>query len=207
LSSLQIATPENIAKGISLLKQGIPISFPTDTVYALSAPINDIRSVQKVFEMKRRPMSMALPILIGDADDIDIVSTEISNIAKLLMREFWPGALTLILKKTRFVPDIVVAGGPTVAVRMAYHSLASEIIKGVGIPLVGTSANVHGQPSPVTALEVFDQLGESLEMILDAGKTPGGVESTILDVSTSKPILVRQGAVSREQLERFCRVY
>jgi L-threonylcarbamoyladenylate synthase len=204
LPSLQKATHQNIAVGVDLLKSGKPVSFPTDTVYALGAPITDIACVRKVFEIKRRPLHMALPILLSDPADIESVALQVPDIARELMQEFWPGALTLVLKKTAFVPDIVTAGGPTVAVRIAAHPLAIEIVKRVGVPMVGTSANIHGKPSPLTAQDVFDQIGDKIELILDAGKTPGGVESTILDLSTSKPRILRQGAVPRTAIERFC---
>ena len=150
---------------------------------------------------------MALPILLAKSNDVDLVALDVSDVAKTLMREFWPGALTLVFKKKPFVPDIVTAGSPTVAVRMAAHPLAIEIVKGVGVPLVGTSANIHGRPSPTTAQDVESQIGDKVELIIDAGKTPGGIESTILDMSGDKPRILRQGAVTRATLEKFCRIY
>jgi len=207
LSSLRKADDESIKRAISLLVNGHPVSFPTDTVYALGAPVNYISCVQKVYEIKRRSLNMALPILLGDVRDIDLVAKDVSDIAGRLMQAFWPGALTLVFKKKPFVPDIVTAGGSTVAVRIAAHQLAIDIVKGVGVPLVGTSANLHGSPSPTTAKEVESQIGDKIELIIDAGKTPGGVESTILDMSTERPIILRQGAITRATLEKFCRIY
>ena len=207
LSPLQKATSETLLQGISLLKGGRPVSFPTDTVYALGAPINDVACVRKVYEIKQRPLSQALPILLAKPDDIELVALEVSGVSRKLMREFWPGALTLVFRKTPFVPDIVTAGSPTVAVRIAAHPLAIDIVKGVGVPLVGTSANIHGQPSPTTAGDVHSQIGAKVELIIDAGRTPGGVESTIIDMSTDRPRILRQGAVARATLEKFCRIY
>jgi L-threonylcarbamoyladenylate synthase len=207
LSSLRKATSETIQQCISLLKSGRPVSFPTDTVYALGALISDIACVAKVFEIKQRPLTMALPILLAEPDDVDLVAMEVSDAARALMREFWPGALALVFKKTPFVPDIVTAGSPTVAVRITAHPLSIEIVKGVGVPLVGTSANIHGRPSPTTAQDVESQIGDKVELIIDAGKTPGGIESTILDMSGDKPRILRQGAVAQAQIERFCRIY
>jgi L-threonylcarbamoyladenylate synthase len=207
LHPLQKASPETIKEGIILLKKGKPISFPTDTVYALGAPVNDAACVRKVYEIKQRPLNMAFPVLIAELKDIGLLALEIPEIARVLIKEFWPGALTLIFKKTRFVPDIVTARSPTVAVRMSAHPVAMEIIKGAGVPLVGTSANVHGKPSPVTAGEVMSQIGDKVELILDAGRTPGGIESTIVDVSTGKPRILRQGAVPRAELEKFCSLF
>ncbi|MGA3094604.1 MAG: L-threonylcarbamoyladenylate synthase [Dehalococcoidales bacterium] len=207
MSSLRKATSETILRGISLLKSGHPVSFPTDTVYALGAPISDVACVAKVFEIKQRPLTLALPILLAESDDVVLVALDVSDIARRLMQEFWPGALTLVFKKKPFVPDIVTAGSPTVAVRIAAHPLAIEIVKGVGVPLVGTSANIHGRPSPTTAQDVESQIGDKVELIIDAGKTPGGIESTILDMSEDKPRILRQGAVARAQIEKFCRIY
>jgi L-threonylcarbamoyladenylate synthase len=207
VSSLRKATSETILRGISLLKNGHPVSFPTDTVYALGAPISDVACVAKVFEIKQRPLTMALPILLAEPDDVGLVALDVSDTARRLMREFWPGALTFVFKKTPFVPDIVTAGSPTVAVRIAAHPLAIEIVRGVGVPVVGTSANIHGRPSPTTAQDVESQIGDKVELIIDAGKTPGGIESTILDMSGDKPRILRQGAVARAQIEKFCRIY
>ena len=205
--SLRKATSETMLRGVNLLKNGHPVSFPTDTVYALGAPISDVACVAKVFEIKRRPLTMALPILLAESADVGLVALDVSDTARVLMQEFWPGALTLVFKKTPFVSDIVTAGSPTIAVRIAAHPLAIEIIKGVGVPLVGTSANIHGKSSPTTAQEVADQIGDKVELIIDAGKTPGGIESTILDMSGDKPRILRQGAVARDTLEKFCRIY
>ncbi len=183
------------------------MSFPTDTVYALGAPINDIECVRKVYDIKQRPLNMALPILLASSQDVRLVALEVSETAEILMKEFWPGALTLVFKKTPFVSDIVTAGGQTVAVRVAAHQVAIEIVKQSGVPLVGTSANVHSKPSPVTALDVMEQVGDRVELIIDAGRTPGGFESTIVDMSTDKPKILRQGAISRADIERFCRLF
>jgi L-threonylcarbamoyladenylate synthase len=201
------ATPEIIQEGIDLLKRGHPVSFPTDTVYALGAPVNDAACAKKVYELKQRPLNQALPILLSDIQDIELVACDISDTARVLMENFWPGALTLVFKKTPFVSDVVTGGKQTVAVRIAAHPLSIEIVRGVGIPLVGTSANIHGKPSPVTAQDVFSQIGNEIELIIDAGRTPGGVESTIIDMSADKPVILRQGAVSHEALEKFCRIY
>jgi L-threonylcarbamoyladenylate synthase len=207
LHPLQIASQKTIKHGIILLKSGHPVSFPTDTVYALGALVNDTACVKKVYEIKQRPLNMALPILIAEPEDVELVALEVPETARILMKEFWPGALTLVFKKTLFVPDIVTAGGPTVAVRMAAHPVALELVMGAGVPLVGTSGNIHGKPSPVTAAEVMSQVGDKVELILDAGRTPGGLESTIIDMSSEKPRILRQGAVSRAALEKFCRIY
>ena len=199
-------TPENLIKAILSLKKGRPVSFPTDTVYALAVPINHPSGVQKIFDIKRRPLNLALPVLIGKAQDIDLVAYDISDTARHLMHNFWPGALTLVFKKKPFVPSIVTGGQSTVGVRVAKHNLVNEIIKSLGVPVVGTSANIHGQPSPTSAQEVAQQLGNRVKLIFDDEKTNGNVESTIIDMSTSIPRILRQGAVSRKAIEKICHV-
>ena len=207
MALVQKPDSESLRKAVGLLVNGHPVSFPTDTVYAIGAPVNYLSCVQKVFEIKQRPLNHALPILMGETRDIEMVAQDISDTAWKLMEVFWPGALTLVFKKKPFVPDIVTGGQPTVAVRIAAHQVAIDIVKAVGIPIVGTSANLHGKPSPVTAQDVEAQIGDKLELIIDAGKTPGGVESTIIDMSTDRPRILRQGAVSRAALEKYLRIY
>ncbi|MCL2707190.1 MAG: L-threonylcarbamoyladenylate synthase [Dehalococcoidia bacterium] len=197
----------NLRRAVSLLVNGNPVAFPTDTVYALGAPVNYISCIQKIFDIKRRPMNMPLPILLGEARDIDLVACDISDAARNMMRDFWPGALTIVFRKKPFVPDIVTAGQPTVGVRIANHSTTIDIVKWVDVPLVGTSANIHGLPSPLTAQEVDHQIGDSVNLIIDGGKTPGGIESTIIDMSTDKPRILRHGAVPQEALEKYCILY
>jgi len=190
-----------------LLKEGRLVSFPTDTVYALGAPVNNVEAVSAVYAVKRRPLNMALPLLLAEPAELVKVAAHVSESASCLLRHFWPGALTLVFEKTDFVPDIVTAGSRTVAVRIAAHPIAIAMVKGVGVPLVGTSANIHGRPSPLTAAEVKAQLNGKIELIIDGGRTPGGVESTIVDVSGSRPRILRRGAVSRAELETICRIY
>jgi len=191
---------------VALLKSGSPVAFPTDTIYALGVSVNDAVGVSRVFEIKQRPFSQALPVLLADSAEIGMVAREVPDIAVELMRSFWPGALTLVFKKTAAVSDIVTAGGDTVAVRVAAHPVAIEMVRRAEVPLVGTSANIHGRPNPLTALEVFDQIGAHVELIIDAGRLLGGVESTILDVSSDKIRIIRQGALARAELEKFCRI-
>jgi L-threonylcarbamoyladenylate synthase len=206
LSPIQNASPEIISRAVKLLKSGSPVSFPTDTVFALGAAVDDEAAVARVYEIKQRPRNMALPILISSIEEIDAVAIHIPEAARALMRHFWPGALTLVLNKTDLVSDVVTAGGNTVAVRMANHPVAIEMVRRAGIPLVGTSANIHGKKSPVTAQEVVNQIGSEVELIIDSGQTPGGIESTIIDLSSKTVKILRQGAVKRSDLAQFCRI-
>ncbi|MFC2036301.1 L-threonylcarbamoyladenylate synthase [Chloroflexota bacterium] len=116
-----------------------------------------------------------------------------------------PGALTIVLPKSNSVPDIITAGGTTIAVRIPAHPIPSALIGGLGVPIVGTSANPSGKPSPLTADAVYSQLGNKIDLIIDGGRCPGGRESTVIDVTGETPVVLREGAISREELEQVSR--
>lgn len=207
MADVQDIAYANLRRAVSLLVNGTPVAFPTDTVYALAAPVNCVSCVQKVFDIKQRPITQPLPLLLGEVRDVDLVAYDVSDIARQMMCDLWPGALTLVFRKKPFVSDIVTGGQPTVGVRIANHPVAIDIVKWVDVPVIGTSANLHGLISPLTAQEVQRQIGDKVDLIIDGGKTSGGVESTILDMSTDKPHIIRQGAVLRETLEKYCSIY
>ena len=192
----------DIAKAIEILKRGGIVALPTDTVYCLAASLDHPEAVGRVFDIKGRATTKALPVLVGDAIQMRQVA-EMNPLGELLARRFMPGGLTLILKKKSIVPEIVTGGKDTVAVRIPGHMLALYIIKALGSPLTGTSANISGQGSVCDASEVRAQIGDRVDMVLDGGLCPGGVESTILDLTTPMPTIVREGAVSRAELEAF----
>jgi L-threonylcarbamoyladenylate synthase len=193
-----------VERGISILREGGVVAFPTDTVYGLGASIDMPRAVERVYEVKERPLSMALPLLLADTSQIAGVAGQVSPLAWLLIDNLLPGALTLVLPRSGSVPDIVTAGGATVAVRIPAHPVPVALILGVGTPIVGTSANVSGRPSPLTADGVRSQFGDRIDFIIDGGRCPGGRESTIVDVTGETPVVLREGAVSVEELRRVC---
>jgi L-threonylcarbamoyladenylate synthase len=209
MTSLSQPFPEikrKMEKGISVLKQGGLVAFPTDTVYGLGAAMNIPRAVERIYEVKQRPRGMALPLLLAHTSQISEIAESVPQIAWLLVRHFLPGALTIVLNKSSSVPDIVTAGGKTVAVRIPDHEIPIALIKGVGVPIVGTSANLSGKPSPLTTDEVCSQLGAKVDLVIDGGRCPGGKESTVVDVTGEKPVILRQGAISKEELEKVCHV-
>jgi len=197
----------NIRKAVSKLINGHPIVFPTDTLFALGCPINCENAVEEIFEIKRRPLSMALPVLIGRERDVNLVAENISEASRKLMRDFWPGALTILLQKKQFVPNIVTAGLPTVAVRFPNHQVALDIIRGVDVPVIGTSANIHNEESPLTAQGINAHIGHAIDLIIDDGKTHEDLASTIIDMSSDKPRILRQGKIPRDVLEKYCYFY
>jgi L-threonylcarbamoyladenylate synthase len=209
MASLNGLLPENqiqVERGISVLKRGGLVAFPTDTVYGLGASMNMHHAVEHIYGVKRRPRSMALPLLLAHASQISEVAEVVPPIAWFLVRNFLPGALTIVLHKSSSVPDIVTAGSKTVAVRIPAHPVPIALIEGVGAPMVGTSANLGGKPSLLTADEVYSQLGDKIDLVIDGGRCPGGRESTIVDVTGEEPAILREGAISGEELEKVCHI-
>ena len=195
---------KQVERGISILKQGGIVAFPTDTVYGLGACVSIHQAVERVYTVKERPRNMALPLLLADTSQITEVANYVPPIAWLLIDNFLPGALTIVLPKSNSVPDIVTGGGATVAVRIPAHPVPVALAKGLGTPIVGTSANLSGRPSPLTADEVCSQFGNKLDLVIDGGRCPGGKESTVVDVTGETPVILREGAISREEIERVC---
>lgn len=195
---------QQIEKGIIILRQGGLVAYPTDTVYGLGASMSLPQSVARIYEVKERPQSLPLPLLLADVSQIDEVAGEVPPSAWCFIHNFFPGALTLILPKAASVPAIVTGGGNSVAVRIPDHPVPVAIIKGLGVPIVGTSANISGRPSPLTAEEVYAQLGDKIDFIIDGGPCPVGKESTIVDVTGEIPVIRREGAISIEELRRVC---
>lgn len=204
LAKLPPGVKEQIRDGISVLKRGGLVVFPTDTVYGLGACLNSLPAVERIYQLKQRPRSVALPLLLSDIAQISEVARVVPQVAWLLARSFLPGALTMVLPRAESVPDIITGGGETIAVRIPAHPVTIALIKGVGMPIVGTSANVSGRPSALTAGEVFSQFSNRIDLVIDGGRCPGGIESTIVDITGEVPRLLRPGAISREELERVC---
>ncbi len=196
LSSIQ----KQLEQGISILKQGGVVAFPTDTVYGLGAAVNLPQAVARVYQVKERPKNMPLPLLLADKSQIEEVAEPVPPIAWLLAAKFLPGGLTIVLFKSKSVPDTVTGGGKTVAIRIPAHPIPLALARGVGTPIVGTSANLSGKPSALTAEEVYTQLDGKVDLIIDGGRCPGGRESTIVDLTGETPLILREGAISKEEL-------
>jgi L-threonylcarbamoyladenylate synthase len=205
-NKLSSSIRQQVKQAISILKQGGIVAFPTDTVYGLGACISIPQAVERVYQVKGRPHSMALPLLLADKSQIDEVAYPVPPIAWLLADKFLPGALTMVLPRAKSVPDIVTGSGKTVAVRIPAHPIPVALIQGVGAPIVGTSANLSGKPSSLTAEEVYAQLGDRVDLIIDGGRCPSGKESTIVDLTGEAPVLLREGTISREELEQVCEI-
>jgi L-threonylcarbamoyladenylate synthase len=177
------------------------IVFPTETVYGLGASIYDTIAVQKIFTTKGRPQDNPLIIHIAELNQLDSLVTDVNANAKKLMSAFWPGPLTLVLPKSSSVPDIITAQLPTVAIRMPKDALAREVIKAAGVPLCAPSANLSGKPSGTTFEAVYRDFYGKVGIFVDGGIPEYGIESTVIDMTTKIPTILRPGAVSVEAIE------
>jgi L-threonylcarbamoyladenylate synthase len=169
-------------------------------VYGVGAHAFRPEAVLSLYTVKERPLDLPIALLLPDATAIRAVCADVPPVAWKVAERFWPGGLSLVLRRTSTVPDAVTAGGPTVAVRVPDHPLVHELCLRLGAPLAATSANLHGQPDPITAAEVEAALGGRIPLILDGGPCPGGLASTVLDLTVSPPVLLRPGPVTAAQL-------
>ena len=185
----------------SVLKTGGVIAFPTDTFYGLGAdPFNPV-ALSKIFQIKQRPADKPLLILIHSKDQMKQLTKQVTPLAQALMINFWPGPLTLLLKAAPNLPKELTAGTDKVGIRLPAHLFTLQLLEALGHPLTAPSANISGTVEMRTAWEVASALGDKLDLIIDDGQTPGGKVSTILDTTTNPPTIIREGAVSRNDLE------
>ena len=191
---------EKLEPAAQMIRQGGLVAFPTETVYGLGANALVGDAVAKIFEAKGRPSDNPLIVHISDLSQLEDVVSHIPQKAKLLIEQFWPGPLTLILPKNETVPDEVTAGLSTVGVRFPKHPVAQALIAMAGVPVAAPSANTSGKPSPTTARHVIDDLFGKIDAVIDGGDADVGLESTIVDVSGEIPVLLRPGGVTYEQL-------
>lgn len=192
-----------IAVAATVIKSGGLVAFPTETVYGLGANAWDVDAVAGIYRAKGRPATDPLIAHISSPDQLDALAQGIPEQARELCRRFWPGALTLVLKKSPKVPANLTAGLDTVAVRMPDHAVAAALIKAAGVPIAAPSANRFSRPSPTTAQHVLEDLADEIDLLLDAGPTAIGLESTILSLVDEPPQLLRPGGVPLEALQQL----
>jgi L-threonylcarbamoyladenylate synthase len=192
-----------LQKIIEFIRAGKTIAFPTETFYALGASAYNEEALKKVFEIKGRDFNKPLPLLIEGETMLKEVVDSIPATAASLMQEFWPGGLTLIFRVSPKIPPLVTAHTNTIAVRNSSHSLARLLVKSSGHPLTATSANLSGQKSCSSASEVAESIGNAVDLIIDGGQTEGLLPSTIVDLTSTPPEIVREGIISRNRLTPF----
>ena len=195
------ADAERLAEAIAALRRGEVIGLPTETVYGLAADARNIEAVRKIFRLKGRPAEHPLIVHVADAAQLAHWASDVPQTATKLARAFWPGPLTLILKKRAEVPDIVTGGQDTVGLRCPAHPLALAVLQQFAGGLAAPSANRFGRISPTTAQHVRDEFGAGVPIVLDGGDCAVGIESTIVDVSTDVPRILRPGHIRKLQLE------
>ena len=196
--TLSASSSDAIPRALEVVQAGGLVAFPTDTVYGVGALAFDGKAVESIYAAKDRPVEKAIPVLIGDLDDLDKVAIDIPASAHRLAHRFWPGPLTILVPKRVDLPEAVSATS-TVGVRVPDHAVARALLRVAG-PMAVTSANISGKPSPVTPQEVYEQLAGRIDLIIDGGKTPGGVPSTLVDCTTSELTVLRLGPISLEEL-------
>jgi len=194
---------DKIRAAAGFIKKGGLVAFPTETVYGLGADALNLEAVKTLFEAKKRPFDNPPIVHVGDVKEVYRLVREVSPKAERLMKIFWPGPLTLIFKRSEIVPDMTVAGLNTIAIRMPRHNVALALIRESGCPIAAPSANLAGKPSPTTAKHVLDDLDGRIDVVLDAGSTHIGVESTVLDMTVDPPQILRPGGTSYEVLRKI----
>ena len=191
----------DIARAADCLRRGGLVAFPTETVYGLGVHALDPAAVRRLFDAKSRPANDPLIVHVDAIDRIHDLVLHVPETAVALAARFWPGPLTLVLPRSRRVPDEVTAGLNTVAVRVPAHPVARALLAAAAIPIAAPSANLFSRPSPTRASHVLDDLNGRIDLVLDGGATEVGVESTVLDLSGDVPAILRPGAVSLEMLQ------
>lgn len=190
-----------IEHAADLLRAGRLVAFPTETVYGLGANALDAEAVGRIYAVKHRPATSPLIVHVDSTEMAQSLVVEWPEAANRLARAFWPGPLTIVIKKQASIPDIVTAGLSTVAVRMPAHPIARALIRAARFPLAAPSANRFTELSPTTAEHVRRSLGSEVDLILDGGPCQVGIESSVLSLAESQPILLRPGGISRTALE------
>lgn len=198
----QMLSAKDTQVAAKILREGGLVAIPTETVYGLAANALDENAVRKIFVAKGRPSDNPLIVHISKVEEIEALVRDFPPEAQRLAEAFWPGPLTIILRKSDAIPDVISGGLDTVAIRLPAHPVAREIIEAAGCPLAAPSANLSGSPSPTKASHVIDDLSGKIDAIVDAGACSVGLESTVISLCTRVPRVLRPGAVTVEQLRK-----
>lgn len=194
---------KNISEAVKILSCGDIVAIPTETVYGLAGNIYSEKAIRRIFEVKQRPLFNPLIVHVHSIEQLKEIVSDIPAKAHLLAEAFWPGSLTLILKKKPGIPDVITAGKETVAVRIPNHPVALKLLRELPFPLAAPSANPFNRISPTSALHVESYFKDSIQMVLDGGECENGLESTIIGFEDNEPVLYRLGAISVEEIEKI----
>lgn len=201
MQTLKLTTQEkDITTAATLLRDGNLVAFPTETVYGLGADIYCENAIEAIYRVKGRPSDNPLIVHIGKKKDISTLAVQLSIEAEKLITVFFPGPLTLVLKRHPSIGDAVSKGLPTIAVRMPSHPVALSLIQKTGHPIAAPSANISGKPSPTTQGHVLEDLDGKIAAVIDGGSCEVGIESTVVDVTKKTPVVLRPGSITTEEL-------
>ena len=196
--------PSILIAAAECLRSGGLVAFPTESYYGLGVIPTSESAVKRLFAVKERPLTQAVALIVADRAQLLTVVESISPLAEQLIEKFWPGPLTLVLPVQRNIPKLLTGGSGRIGARQPAMALLCQLVKETGAPITATSANRSGAQAPTTAQAVNEQLGQTIDLILDGGQTPGGLPSTVLDVVSDPPVVIREGAVSVDQLRTVC---
>jgi len=192
-------------KAASIIRSGGVVAFPTESFYGLGVSAWDEKAIQRLFTIKKREGNQPILLLIPSTILLNQYVIRIPDIAIQIMEKFWPGGLTLIFEANPDLPRLLTSGTGKIGLRLSSHPLATALVRAVGAPITGTSANISGQAACSNAEAVRHSLGRSVDFVLDGGETQGGKGSTVMDITVNPPTILREGMVSREQLEAYLR--
>jgi len=197
--STDIISAAQLTEAITALRHGWIVAFPTDTLYGVACLAQNEEAVRRLFLAKERAMDVALPVMIATHEMVGYIAEPLPGFVELT-QQFWPGPLTLVLPKKPVLPDIVTGGLPSLGLRIPDHDLTLEVLRQVDVPLAVSSANRSGQPPARNAEQAWNQLKGRVHLIVDGGETPGKMPSTVLDLTTELPTILRAGAISADAL-------
>ena len=192
-------------EAVRVLRNGGVAAIPTDTVYGLASAYDDEEAVDRVFRIKSRPSGLALPLLLDDASSVERYVSDVPESFWALAKAFWPGPLTIVIRKSPLVSDKLTAGRDTVGLRVPDHWLPRYISKSLDKAITGTSANLSGSPSLTTAQAVNEQLGHLVDLVIDGGESSGTTASTVVDLSGDTPTILREGSITLDDVEKAIR--
>ena len=188
-----------------IIKQGGIVIFPTETVYGIGVNAFDENAVKKIYDIKRRPLNKPISLLVSDMDMVNKVAENITELEYKLMERFFPGPFTIILKKRDIVPNIVTANSDTVGIRMPSGEIARKLVEYAGVPIATPSANISGKPSGTNLEEILKDFDGKVDCYVDGQESQLGIASTIVKVVDGIPCILREGSITREQIEKVCK--
>ena len=192
---------EKLKEPASIIRDGGIVIFPTETVYGIGTNGFNEESIRKIYEIKKRDFSKPISLLVSNMEMVKMVAEDISDLEYALMEKFWPGPFTIILKKKKDVPDILTANGDTVGIRMPSGEIAKKIIEYAGVPIATPSANISGKPSGTNIGNIIKDFDGKVDCIIDSGESKLGVASTIVKVINNVPYILREGSITKKQIE------